>query len=62
MDLGAAILEDARDGSEGGEAVGGDFRLGFGDFGEQGGFSDRGEADEGDSGVWGRGSWLVSLV
>jgi len=51
LDLGAAVFEDTWDGGEGGEAVGGDFGFGFGDFREESGFSDRGEADEGDSGV-----------
>lgn len=53
MDLGTAVLEDAGDGGEGCEGIGGHFGFGLGDFGEEGRFTDGGEADEGYSGVAG---------
>ena len=46
LDLGAAILEHARDGCERREGVRGDLGPRLGDLGEEGGFADGGEADE----------------
>ena len=51
LDLSAAVLEDSRDSGQGREGVGCYFGLGLGDFGEEGRFSHRGEADQCDSRV-----------
>lgn len=53
LDLGAAILEHARDRCEGRKAVRSDFGAGLGDLGQEGRLTDRGEADEGDARVAG---------
>jgi len=51
LDLSPTILEHARNRRQSGERVRRDNRLRLGDFGEESGLSDRGEADERDAGV-----------
>ena len=51
MYFSAAIVKDTRYGGESSESVGCDFRLGFGDFGQESRFADGGKPDEGNASV-----------